>query len=286
MENLLTHANFPSRFVPPRRVDVWLPSQYNENDNGRFPVLYMHDGQNLFDPDTAYGGVTWGVAETLTRLIADGDVPPIIVVGIWNGGDARWPEYLPQRPFATPAGQKQFIRIRAEFSEKFGATVAEPYSDNYLRFLVSELKPFIDQNYRTEPGRAATFIMGSSMGGLISLYALCEYPAVFGGAGCLSTHWPAVKGVILPYLQAHLPAPGQHKLYFDYGTETLDAEYEPYQLEVDALLQQHGFTPNRDWLTRKFPGAEHNEAAWQARMHIPLTFLMWETTLLPENGNE
>jgi predicted alpha/beta superfamily hydrolase len=154
----------------------------------------------------------------------------------------RWPEYLPQRPFTTPAGQQQLVQIRAEFQEKFGTAVAAPHSDNYLRFLVQELKPFIDATYRTRPEREATFIMGSSMGGLISLYALCEYPDVFAGAGCVSTHWPAVNGVILPYLQERLPAPGRHKLYFDYGTETLDAEYEPYQLEVDALLRQHGYT--------------------------------------------
>lgn len=265
---------FASQFVPPRQVDVWLPPGYEQDAHGRFPVLYMHDGQNLFDPDTAYGGVTWGVAETLTRLIANGDVPPTIVVGIWNGGERRWPEYLPQRPFATPAGQQQLRHIRHQFREKFGTAVAQPESDNYLRFLIHELKPFIDQTYRTRPERAATFIMGSSMGGLISLYALCEYPETFGGAGCISTHWPAVAGVILPYLHAFLPAPGQHKLYFDYGTETLDAGYEPYQMDVDTLLRQRGYTPGQDWLTRKFPGAEHNEASWQQRLHIPLRFLL------------
>ncbi len=265
---------FASQFVPPRQVDVWLPPQYEQEPDGRFPTLYMHDGQNLFDPGSAYSGVTWGVAETLTRLIANGDVPPTIVVGIWNAGERRWPEYLPQRPFATPAGQQQLRHIRTQFREKFGTAVAEPESDNYLRFLVYELKPFIDQNYRTKPEREHTFVMGSSMGGLISLYALCEYPAVFAGAGCVSTHWPAVNGVMLPYLQEHLPAAGRHKLYFDYGTEGLDADYEPHQLAIDALLRRHGYTAGQDWLTCKFPGADHNEAAWQQRLHIPLTFLL------------
>ncbi len=115
--------------------------------------------------------------------------------------------------------------------------------------------------------------MGSSMGGLISLYALCEYPAVFGGAGCLSTHWPAVAGVILPYLQEALPQPGGHKLYFDYGTATLDALYEPYQQEVDGVLRGKVYTAV-SWQTHRFDGAEHNEAAWQARLDIPLTFLL------------
>lgn len=274
MTHLRTHLNFPSRFVPPRRVDVWLPPQYDEQENGRFPTLIMHDGQNLFDPAHAYGGVTWGVAAALARLIAAGNVPPTIIVGVWNAGELRWPEYLPQRPFATPAGQQQLDNIRQEFSEKFGTAVAAPHADNYLNFLVRELKPFMDASYRTRPGREHTFIMGSSMGGLISLYALCEYPDLFAGAGCLSTHWPAVRGVILPYLHTQLPAPGRHKLYFDYGTVGLDAAYEPHQLAVDALLHKRGYTPEKDWLTRKFPGADHNEAAWQERVHIPLTFLL------------
>ncbi len=142
-----------------------------------------------------------------------------------------------------------------------------------LTYSFQERTP-VDAAYRTRPEREHTFIMGSSMGGLISLYALCEYPDVFGGAGCLSTHWPAVKSAILPYLHDHLPTPGRHKLYFDYGTAGLDAAYEPYQRTVDALMQEHGYTPGYDWLTRQFPGADHNEAAWQARVHIPLTFLM------------
>lgn len=274
MNSLHTHPDFPSQYAPPRRVDVWLPPHYDAEENGRFPTLIMHDGQNLFDPAHAYGGVTWGVAAALTQLIASGEAPPAIIIGVWNAGDLRWPEYLPERPFATPAGQQQLTQIRVEFQEKFDTAVAAPHSDNYLRFLVHELKPFIDAAYRTRPEREHTFIMGSSMGGLISLYALCEYPDVFGGAGCLSTHWPAVKSAILPYLHDHLPTPGRHKLYFDYGTAGLDAAYEPYQRTVDALMQEHGYTPGYDWLTRQFPGADHNEAAWQARVHIPLTFLM------------
>ncbi|MBE2202121.1 MAG: alpha/beta hydrolase [Anaerolinea sp.] len=274
MNSLHTHPDFPSQYVPPRRVDVWLPPQYDAEENGRFPTLTMHDGQNLFTPEHAYGGVTWGVAEAVTRLSAAGEIAPVIIIGIWNAGDLRWPEYLPERPFTTPAGQQQLVHIRAEFAEQSGTAVPAPHSDNYLRFLVQELKPFIDQTYRTRPEREATFIMGSSMGGLISLYALCEYPDVFAGAGCLSTHWPAVKSAILPYLHDHLPAPGRHKLYFDYGTAGLDAAYEPHQLAVDALLQQRGYTSGQHWLTRQFPGADHNEAAWQARVYIPLTFLM------------
>ncbi len=147
-------------------------------------------------------------------------------------------------------------------------------SDAYLKFLVKELKPFNDQNYRTLPDQAHTLMMGSSMGGLISLYALEQFPHIFGAADCLSTHWPIGDDILVEYLGGHLPAPGSHRLYFDYGTATLDAEYEPYQNRLDAWMQRAGFQLGKDWITQKFEGAEHNEAAWRARVHIPLKFLL------------
>jgi hypothetical protein len=97
---------------------------------------------------------------------------------------------------------------------------------------------------------------------------------VFAGAGCLSTHWPAVRGVIGDYLQRVLPTAGNHKLYFDYGTRTLDAGYEVYQDQVDRVVRAKGYTPSRDWLTLKFEGAEHGEGAWRERVHRPLEFLL------------
>lgn len=265
---LQRHENFPSQHVPARHVDVWLPPAATRPgaDKLACPVLYMHDGQNLFDPALAYGGETWGVAEALARLAGEGVVPPTIIVGIWNQPQ-RWREYMPQRPLATPAGAQRLAQMGPEFA-------GGPLADAYLRFLVTELKPFIDRQYPTRPGREQTFVMGSSMGGLISLYALCEYPAVFAGAGCLSTHWPAGEGIVLDYLAENLPRPGQHKIYFDYGTATLDALYEPYQQRADALLRAAGYSEGQDWVTRKFPGAEHNEAAWRGRVHIPLAFLL------------
>ena len=126
-----------------------------------------------------------------------------------------------------------------------------------------------------------TFIAGSSMGGLISLYAICEYPKVFGGAACLSTHWPGVfytdKNPIpeqfFKYLKKKLPNPNNHKIYFDFGTATLDAMYEPYQIEVDKIMKQKGYT-SKSWITKKFEGEDHSEVAWAKRLHIPLVFLL------------
>jgi len=268
---ILRIERFHSQYVQPRHIDIWLPDGYPAAGDARYPVLYMHDGQNLFDPQTGYGGEAWDVQHALAGLIDAGSVPPAIIVGIWNS-PLRWPEYLPAKPFVMAGGADALARKRA----MLGAAVI---SDAYLRFLVTELKPFVDANYRTRPDQANTYIMGSSMGGLISLYALCEFPDVFAGAGCVSTHWPEVGEVIEPYLEATLPRPGRHKLYFDYGGLGLDAEYAPYQQRVDALMVNAGYQEGKDWLSRYFPEGDHNERSWRERVHIPLTFLLGQLTV-------
>lgn len=264
---MIRHTNFPSRHVPQRHVEVWLPPGYDDGDS-HYPVLYMHDGQNCFNAaDCAYGAA-WEVQHALARLVAAGQARPAIIAGVWNIPARRVLEYRPARPF---------LYLSASARQRVLAGMGgQPLSDDYLAFLVGELKPFMDATYRTLPGRADTCVMGSSMGGLISLYALCEYPDVFGGAGCVSTHWPAVEGVIVPYLRDRLPDPATHRLYFDYGTTTIDTLYPPIQAQVDSLLPAAGYTRGDNWLTRVFPGAPHNEDAWQARVHIPLRFLLGE----------
>jgi predicted alpha/beta superfamily hydrolase len=255
---------FPSRYVEARNVDVWLPPDYDKNSNERYAVLYMHDGQNLFEPKFSFIGVDWGIDEALTQLIVQKRVPPVMVVGVWNSPKRR-AEYMPQKAF-----EKLSETEKTEWIAQHGSAA---FSDRYLQFLVSELKPFIDSTFRTRPQRESTFIMGSSMGGLISLYAICEYPEVFGGAGCLSTHFPAGKGIMLEYMKDHLPDPSTHKIYFDYGTETVDKDYEPYQRQADEIMKAKGYT-NKTWMTRKFVGDEHSERAWRKRVHIPLQFLL------------
>lgn len=263
---LTRYPDFASRYVPARHVDVWCPPGYAADPAARFPVLYMHDGQNLFDPGPAFLSVDWGVDEALQRRQQTEGQPGAIVVGIWNT-PARRREYCPQKPLASAAGQA----LLARHADWLGGA---PCSDGYLQFLVEELKPLIDATYRTRPAQADTLVMGSSMGGLISLYALAEYPHVFGGAGCLSTHWPVGETLLVDYFSAALPPPGQHRLYFDFGTATLDADYEPYQRRLDAALQAAGYRAGHDWLTRKFDGAEHSERAWRERLDVPLSFLL------------
>lgn len=247
-----------------RPVDVWLPPAYDGGAT-RHPVLYMHDGQNLFEPGHAFGGQEWRMDETLEALITADRVRAPIVVGIWNS-PSRALDYMPRKALTAET-----------FSLGLGRDIlraGDITSDAYLAWLTGALKPAIDAHYRTLPDRDHTFVMGSSMGGLISAYALAEYPEVFGGAACLSTHWPAGDGVVIDWLAEHLPSPGRHRLYFDYGTATLDALYPPLQARMDTALRRAGWQEGGDWITRRFEGAEHTEAAWAARADIPLTFLL------------
>lgn len=270
--NLIRHENFTGTRMAPRHLDVLLPPGYGEGD-GRYPVLYMHDGQNVFRDEDAGYGVCWGVGQALEGVVASGEAPPAIVVGIWNNGLMRYPEYRPAKPFLALSD-----RARQVVTAGLGGM---PVSDDYLAFIVNEVKPFIDATYRTRPGRDHTTIMGSSMGGLISLYAICEYPEVFGGAGCVSTHWPAVEGVIAPYLVETLPDPATHRLYFDHGTDTLDALYQPTQAMVDAVVMGAGYCRDVNWVTRKFPGTAHDERSWAQRVWIPLRFLLSAARMEP-----
>jgi predicted alpha/beta superfamily hydrolase len=260
------HVDHPSQYVEARHIDVWLPPQYQDISDDRYPVIYMHDGQNLFDPATSFIGVDWGIAQAMSGLMSEDSPGAAIVVGIWNTPD-RFREYLPVKPVLESEKNRRPEPL-------LGMAGSGLLADNYLKFIVEELKTFIDGRYRTRTEKWSTFIMGSSMGALISLYALCEYPEVFGGAACLSTHWPALSNAINAYLERALPPPGTCRLYFDHGTETLDGEYENHQRQVDAVIKRLGYERGRDWITLKFIGSEHSERSWRQRVHIPIRFLL------------
>jgi predicted alpha/beta superfamily hydrolase len=253
------YLHFPSEYVSDRTIEVLLPEGYDEEKS--YPVLYMHDGQMLFDSNITWNKQEWGVDEVVPALVKENRISPVIVVGILYG--TRYSEYMPAKP-------KELLDP-IEKPEKFGKKIQ---SDEYLKFIVEELKPFIDKKYSTQADKENTFILGSSMGGLISCYAISEYPNVFGGAACISTHWPALGGVFLNYVESNLPDPKDHRIYFDYGTATLDSLYQPYQEKVDEMMIKRGYKKNRNWITRKFEGEKHDEIAWRKRLHIPLEFLL------------
>lgn len=262
------YADFPAKLTDARNIDVWLPPSYKKDANKRYAVLYMHDGQNLFNPKESLNGVDWGIDETMTRLIAQNKIKETIVVGIWNT-PRRSLEFMPQKAFEDA----RVADIKKKPNTKRPA-FTDSGSDNYLRFIVNELKPFIDRTYRTNSDRKNTFIMGSSMGALMSLYAVSEYPEVFAAAGCVSTHFPLGNGAMLDYMSKHLPPPKKHRIYFDYGTQTLEKNYEPFQKKADQIMRHKGYKFGKNWITRKFAGEEHSEKSWRKRVDIPIIFLL------------
>lgn len=258
-----------SAFMGPSHVTIWLPPGYARGKQ-RYGVVYMQDAENLFFLKKSNFNKIWAADQSVMRLVAAKAIEPVIIVGIYSHGADRARTYMPQRVFealspALRASAEPFVRgpIR---------------SDAYLKFLTAELKPMIDRRYRTKRDRDHTAIVGSSMGGLISLYAIAEYPQVFGMAGCVSTHWPLtdpvkagenrteISAVWTRYLTERLGPPNGRHIWFDHGDQTLDQYYGPWQSAVDATLVSIGWQPQRDFETHSYPGAAHEENAWAARL--------------------
>lgn len=266
--------DFKSDFAQSRNITIWLPAGYDPSGNHRYPVIYAHDGQNLFQPGSSYGGVEWGLDETASEMMAAGQLPPAIIVGIWNT-DKRWQEYAPQKVIErldTSGG-----------STWLGDEPPELLGDDYLKFLTEELKPYVDATYETAPGPETTFIMGSSMGGLISLYAAAEYPNIFGRAAAVSIHWPLAEpegaiaaqadSAMQAYLEDSKLDRNSQRLWFDNGTETLDQFYPPHVAAMKSWFRAKGWKDD-EAIFRTYEGTEHSEAAWAARADDILTFLL------------
>lgn len=267
----------------PRTVSIFLPPHYTADSAARLPVIYMQDGQNLFDPRIASTGVDWGVDEAMDALVQQAGAEPAIVVGVWNT-PARRLEYAPESVLELLTGP-----MARHAADEFPPAMRRARA--YVRFLVEELKPRIDAQFRTRAEPEATFLMGSSMGGLISLYAMAEYPDVFGAAAGLSMHWPvstdqglisdrqdawrpAVIAAFTRYLEASRLSPEKNRIWIDRGTVSLDYLYGPYQQVLVEALQRKGYTDQRAMSVRVYDGADHNEAAWRARLKDPMSFLL------------
>ena len=269
---VVRHADVASREdILPRHVDIWLPPSYRTGAE-RYPVVYVQDGNVIFDAAlSTVSGKEWRVDETLTDLIAQGRAREAIVVGLHATAE-RYEDYMPEkaiRPMDADMRRRLAQRPRPFDMERM-------HADAYLRFLVGELKPAIDAAYRTRPGRADTYLMGASTGGLITAYALMEYPDVFSRSAGLSTHVGSAEGAFVDYLEANPPDPARSAMYFDYGDQGVDADwdYPAYHARIDAALRSAGFAPGPDYVNRLYPGTGHGEAYWQARMHAPLLFLL------------
>jgi enterochelin esterase-like enzyme len=246
-----------------RHVVIWLPPGFDEAEDRRYPVLYMHDGQNLFDPRMGGSdGNVWAVDDAIVRLTEKGLMEPVIVVGVFN----------------TPN------RI-SEYSPWHGAR-------DYASFLIEELMPRVNATYPTRTGPESTYVMGSSMGGLLSYFLVKEHPDVFGACGCISSHFPFSpenfeaftgrsgatgqadsKPYILRDIEAGLDIPAGVRFWFDYGDQGLDAGYAATHQALREALLAEGLVEGVDFVVRAYPGDDHNEASWRDRLEDPLSFL-------------
>lgn len=258
-------------------VDTWLPEDYSQNPEVRYPVIYMHDGQNLYDASTTWNHQSWEMDQAMCKLANKFKLKPAIIVGVHSSSDTRVADLMPQKAITgTPL---------EEVLEEVKLKGMEPRGDAYAAFLVETLKPTVDSTYRTEADMRHTTVMGSSMGGLMSIYALCEYPDVFGNALCLSTHWTGTPSVakefedaMYNYIDSHLPSPETHRLYFDHGTETIDAAYGPAEERILKMINTKGYSlGKRNLFNTVDYGAAHEESAWGARVELPLFFLLSQT---------
>lgn len=265
-------GNWAPERLSRRDVWVWTPPNYDTTQT--YPVLFMHDGQMLFDTAGTWNQSEWQVDETMNRLIGEGLIRPAIVVGIGNGGKYRRSDYLPTKPLNNLPDNYRDSLLDAELMGRSRA-------DDYVKFICFDLKPYIQEHYAASEKHSDYFLMGSSMGGLISLYTATEFPAHFGGAACMSTHWPGgrdlrdttVAKAMFEYFATHMPNPYAFKLYFDYGSKGLDAAYGPYQAVMDTIARSQGYGAS-NYMSRKFDGADHNENSWAKRLEVPLTFLL------------
>jgi predicted alpha/beta superfamily hydrolase len=252
----------------PRHVSVWLPPGYAlpENASRRYPVLYMHDGQNVFDPSTAFLGREWHADEIATEAIERGSIPPVIIVGIWNTPE-RVGDYTPDQDLEDARGDNK--------PQGRGGNGAR-----YLRWIVHELKPFVDSNYRTQPGRETTAIMGSSLGGIISLAAAEQHPETFGCVAAVSPSLWWNTGAVIGRWRTRTP--DLCRLWVDMGdreraglTDALKAFEAAARPACETRLH-----------AEVVPGGRHDEPSWSARLGRTLKFLFaasdWQQVAPPE----
>ncbi len=248
------HSGFASKHLKNTRdLFVYLPPAYDQQKTKRYSVLYLHDGQNLFDRATGFMGREWNVDETAEKLIKGKRLAPVIIVGVAN----------------TPGRNDEYTPVYSA-EHKFGGK-----GDLYARFLVEEVKPFIDRTYRTLPDRAHTAVGGSSLGGLISLYICSRYPQVFSGCAALSPSLWWEKAWILSDLSSRLDQLKNTRFWVDIGTREGDnpqAHLDNLRRLAD-LLRKAGLREGVDFTAREIEGATHSEQAWSARFDQVLQFL-------------
>jgi enterochelin esterase-like enzyme len=249
--NLIKHQQFPSRFLRNKRdLIVYLPPGYDAHLQRAFPVLYLHDGQNLFDGTTSFvPGMDWHVGQTADDCINNGRVEPLIIVGIYNAGKQRLGEYTPTRMPRLGGGR----------------------ANRYGTFLLEEVRPFVNKHYRVQQAAENTGIGGSSLGGLVSLYLGLKQPEIFGKIVALSPSVWWNERVILRFA-ATAPVQPLPRIWLDIGTREGPRIVDDVERFRDILIHK-GWQPGSTLHYERVEGAEHNEAAWSRRVDPFLQFL-------------
>ena len=250
------HRGFPSVILGNRRdILVYLPRGYGRLSRRRYPVLYLHDGQNVFDAATSFSAVEWGMDETAERLIKENLIEPLIVVAVANMGEKRVDEYTPTRGV---------IDAKAKRKKR-----SKGLARKYARFLMEELKPFIDRKYRTNPDAEFTGLGGSSLGGLVTLAIGLWYPQVFSRLLVMS---PSIwwDDFVIYRLVESIEQKPPLKIWFDTGTG--EPGWEDARGLLDLLIEK-GWQPQKDIQYMEAQGANHSEASWAARVEPALRFL-------------
>ncbi|MCQ2350751.1 MAG: hypothetical protein MJ003_02130 [Paludibacteraceae bacterium] len=263
---LFRFAVYDSTFADTLTLDVWTPDGYD--GTGAYPVLYMHDGQNIFDTVATWNHQTWDMDKTAGALIKNGDIEPIIIVGIHCLGYTRIGDMMPEKaiPYITDSLERAFTDTISGWRYR---------GDEYVSAIANTVKPFTDSLFATNPAAEKTAIMGSSMGGIVSLYAFCEQPDVFRMAGCISTHLgmtqdrPAYAEAIFRYVRENMPKQDGRKLYIDNGDQDVDYNYIPYFNALVTLVDSLGYN-SAHLQSQFFPGQGHCEKDWSSRMELPL----------------
>ena len=272
--------NYESNFVSARNIDVWIPSDYSNQKE--YATLYMHDGQMLFDSTTTWNKQEWKVDETISRLVKEGEIKPTIVVGMWNVNEDRHTDYFPQKPWEQLSDSTRQAVIQENYAQSESLFRKDINSDNYIKFITQEVLPVVEKNFNVSNNWKDRAVAGSSMGGLISWYTVLEKPELFGTAICMSTHWPGAMPVennpipeaFFSYIKENLPVESaQHKFYFDFGTETLDELYPPFEDDVNQVFMSSNYDKS-SFRNLKFKGTDHSEKSWNDRLHIPLQFAL------------
>jgi predicted alpha/beta superfamily hydrolase len=254
--NIQSHPNFRSKILGNRRdVLVYLPPGYGRFSRRHYPVLYLHDGQNVFDAATSFAGVEWGVDETAQRLIGEGLIEPLIIVAVFNMGEDRIHEYAHTRGVYDHTSERK----------KRSRGLARQYGD----FLINELKPYIDKKYRTKRGARFTALGGSSLGGLVTLAIGILYPQAFTRLIVMSPSlwWDDFSIYRLVDSIDHKPP---LKIWLDTGTN--EPGWEQTRELRDRLVEK-GWKVFGDLQYLEVEGADHSEGAWAARMDPALRFL-------------